>query len=985
MNKMKKRIWAYILALVTIVSLLPGAIFAAETTNPIDTEEELLAAIEADPYGTIKLGGNITVSEDIVLTYSGITLNLNGYNITGNDCESVFTVECANLCITGEGTIKNTNGAYAIKLLSDEFGIYNSRLEIKGGTFIGDNDDSTEGGAIYVDKGTIAIITGGTFKDSLVVDDGAKKVYISAGTFVENPEKYISNSAECKLENGAYVVTTTMSDEFKAILNKDGKFVMNSVVPKDEWDAIEFFCESEAMYEKYEGFYWSNFSDDFTECDISYNYNDELYMYEETHRVEIVYNYDEDVEAEMNDIMNNLPEPEESSIYFYAVKDMELVNWWVNSNEINHFIRYSGELKEYIKYKNFYIDCRAGDFAEFHTWAEGFAPLMCDDVLYGSITMGVRGNHIIYLPDNTGDTVEELIEAAQKRIDEYVGAGKVEISYGGQDIYKYFVDRYDADIAFYTEKVEATDAEIERLAGLMADCQTTMLECENTMNTASNKGMEYEDLKNQYLDLIMSDPDNATEHQAQVDYYQGLADAEAAKYSKASEEWDVAQSQYYEYMSLKEKCQIIDKEPNQNELDWAKDGKKRFIDGYNNEDGEFYYLQSAEGDYWFNMTIGDVEHMFIVAKDSDSMITPEYKSSDVKTDVTVSSTDTSIPLDTSINVEKLTSGDAYKNIIDLLGVEDNETFDIKLFSNSLDNYITKLANGKFQVKIPIGAIWKNKSLIVYYVDADKQIHEYEVNVAEGYAAFETDHFSVYTLAAKDEVGIEVENGKAEITEDIVNDAITNAGTSDTVILPMENIAEEVKSVQLPVASLEAVADADKGLTVETSNAVITLDAKTLEKIVAEAGTEVNVVLAVDEIKEETLNDKQKNALKDKDVEVVISAQILCNDKVISDFDGGKVKVQIPFTLAEGAKGSDYKVIYIADDGKVEDIATTYVDGCLVIELEHFSEYAIVKNSVAGSVTTSDNAQVWMWIGLLAVALVAVGTNVLLKKRTYETR
>ena len=66
-----------------------------------------------------------------------------------------------------------------------------------------------------------------------------------------------------------------------------------------------------------------------------------------------------------------------------------------------------------------------------------------------------------------------------------------------------------------------------------------------------------------------------------------------------------------------------------------------------------------------------------------------------------------------------------------------------------------------------------------------------------------------------------------------------------------------------------------------------------------------------------------------------------------------------------------------------------------MELEHFSEYAIIKNSVAGDTTTGgattdgaitgDTTNIWCWLGLLTIAAIAVGSMSVLKKtyRRYE--
>lgn len=75
-------------------------------------------------------------------------------------------------------------------------------------------------------------------------------------------------------------------------------------------------------------------------------------------------------------------------------------------------------------------------------------------------------------------------------------------------------------------------------------------------------------------------------------------------------------------------------------------------------------------------------------------------------------------------------------------------YDLKLFSKSLDNYVSKLVNGSFEVKIPIKDEYKNKNLIAYYVDDNGKVTEYEVTVKDGYVIFNTDHFSIYTLGVK---------------------------------------------------------------------------------------------------------------------------------------------------------------------------------------------------------------------------------------------
>lgn len=185
----------------------------------------------------------------------------------------------------------------------------------------------------------------------------------------------------------------------------------------------------------------------------------------------------------------------------------------------------------------------------------------------------------------------------------------------------------------------------------------------------------------------------------------------------------------------------------------------------------------------------------------------------------------------------------------------------------------------------------------------------------------------------------VENNNATVDKVVVDTAVAESGNSSVVELPA---VENATSVTVPVESVKAVENADKGLTVATKDTTVTLDAKAVEEVAKQAGTATKITIEVTKTEEKTLNKEQKEAIKDKEVAIVLSAKILADGNEISNFNGGKVKVEIPFTPAEGTKGSDYKVYYVADDGKVEAIPTRYVKEKLVVELEHFSEYVVVK-------------------------------------------
>ena len=155
-----------------------------------------------------------------------------------------------------------------------------------------------------------------------------------------------------------------------------------------------------------------------------------------------------------------------------------------------------------------------------------------------------------------------------------------------------------------------------------------------------------------------------------------------------------------------------------------------------------------ENEHIYKVIIGDNTYYTLIRSDSSKMLETTYRTSDILTDVSISSSNKTIPYDALVNVRKITDGETYKKILDILKLTDSEMYDLKLFSKSLDNYVSKLVNGSFEVRIPIKDEYKNKNLVAYYVDDNGKVTEYEVTVKDGYAIFNTDHFSIYTLGVK---------------------------------------------------------------------------------------------------------------------------------------------------------------------------------------------------------------------------------------------
>lgn len=176
---------------------------------------------------------------------------------------------------------------------------------------------------------------------------------------------------------------------------------------------------------------------------------------------------------------------------------------------------------------------------------------------------------------------------------------------------------------------------------------------------------------------------------------------------------------------------------------------------YTTDDENMYYenqtVKEVSADkIIYKAVINNKPHHFVVAKDTDKMTSPELITSDFNTDVTISSKSGTIPLDSMIEINKITSGEKYNKIINLLNITNSEIFDISLFTKSINKYITLLEDGSFKVKIPLKEDQKGKDLVVYYIDKEGNTKEYRVTETDGYAVFNTNHFSTYALGVKQE-------------------------------------------------------------------------------------------------------------------------------------------------------------------------------------------------------------------------------------------
>ena len=499
----------------------------------------------------------------------------------------------------------------------------------------------------------------------------------------------------------------SMSKEFSKVLT-NGKLVLNYAKPTsmdDEmlWIAIENFALNNDSFL----LAYNTFTEDFSKA--------ELKMFtatgnEETHIVDVVWNYDKDILEASKSIVENFPD-EWATYISLELSDLEFINYCVHNKPIHNnyngaLANYSSKLKDAVGGSNFYFEVQLhGQGAPlFYTTNGGTARLMHNNIgYYAAGGINTKANHAIYIPESTADTKEALMAAAQKRIDDYIGKNIIKITDSGETV----SDFYEKELSTYEANLADSIAKLDEVRALLA------------VEKAKEESIRDQNL----IDYYTRD----------IDSCEKFIDLIAAEQQKEKPG----------YIELDEENGITD---TASMIGYAYNSKIDFINEFE-EGGIYHFLNDAAGEYVFNLEVLEKSetYEFVIIKDDTKLSVPTYASTDFKSNVSVSTDSSEVPLDTVIKVEKITHGEEHERICGTLEIKDGEIFDIKLYSGSLDDYITELKNGKFKVRLPIKNEYKGKELVVYYVDANGNKTKYNVTVKNNFAFFETDHFSIYTL------------------------------------------------------------------------------------------------------------------------------------------------------------------------------------------------------------------------------------------------
>ena len=461
MCSVRKKLLSCLLVVILLLSTIPVTVFA---TTPTVVTDEATLKVAVENGGEVTIGQQINLMSPIIVS-KDLVINLNGNGISlnnGTDYEAAFIVSGASLTINGGDQSRlEYHGTGSAFQLTGVAGRETELILNKGSYYAGSIWSHEQNGFAYpqslvhVDCASDAVTPEIEFNDGgfgtevlnassgpLFSGDSAN-ITINAGTFSVDPSAYLDNKSYCfpeEMGGGSWrvlAIAEQFSKDFQSILNEKNQLVLNRYKPTAEegsdmlFDALmmKYYVDPEgAQFDFYQPTY--NTEEDSIYCSLLDKETGEVL---ETHKVKLVFEYDATMKAEIDKLIEKLPKGQDMGgwfdTYYFKVTDMELINYWLTCTEtnwetnINKLINYSDEFKKQIGYKNFSLDTRMGDGDFFYTEAAGIADFKYKGTVYGAVDLGARADHIFYVPDDAQD----VLGAAQKRIDDYLGAGKVKL------------------------------------------------------------------------------------------------------------------------------------------------------------------------------------------------------------------------------------------------------------------------------------------------------------------------------------------------------------------------------------------------------------------------------------------------------------------------------------------------------------------------------------------------------------------------------
>ena len=231
---------------------------------------------------------------------------------------------------------------------------------------------------------------------------------------------------------------------------------------------------------------------------------------------------------------------------------------------------------------------------------------------------------------------------------------------------------------------------------------------------------------------------------------------------------------------------------------------------------------------------------------------------------------------------------------------------------------------------------------VEFVESEETLKEiYGADYEEGTVEFceaMRERFADLDVSIK--VDIPVEDGTASVPDEAVK--VTEG---KDVVIDVSKETEKVESAVIGATAVEKITEAETSVEIKLSDASVALDAAAVEAITKQADN-ASMTIVAKKVEETQLNAAQQAALEEENVCMVLNLEAYAGDTKVSSFGSGLAKITVPYTLGAGQNGSGLHVAYVADDGTVSIMPTTYADGKLTFMTPHFSSYAVLETATS---------------------------------------
>ena len=95
----------------------------------------------------------------------------------------------------------------------------------------------------------------------------------------------------------------------------------------------------------------------------------------------------------------------------------------------------------------------------------------------------------------------------------------------------------------------------------------------------------------------------------------------------------------------------------------------------------------------------------------------------------------------------------------------------------------------------------------------------------------------------------------------------------------------------------------------------------------------------------SLNAAQRTVLSQKEIMAGYELEITANNRTVSSFGNGEVKVTLPLVLRNGTAARDYNLYYVAENGALERMNAACVNDTISFTTKHFSDYVVTLEAL----------------------------------------